>query len=369
MAQRALAPCLVLASMACRIFSVSGYEFHVSGFVKFEQFDEVGRTNSEPDCHFEISVKDSKWFLRMEMEKDATFYYPYDYQEISWDGHYLYYVSPFEKQLKARQERGEPVGPNVATAWIYATPILHTTHAHQSGIVWLAYASASYLQKIPSDQIEPVVAVGLPTGIYPEHWKLEQKAAWNLLPREPRVPKDITYFDDGLVRSPFERSGKPLGRRDPPYDKGFTNVLYKVLELLDIDHMLLPKQAELETFCLRPVAASKTLELQRINRYALEGVTFLPTCNVASFVPRLPEKTVVSDARFAQNGAAFSYMSGKWLSESEAKNTVEFKRQMGVTPPVHPRVVLLLILCLFLGPIVIGYAKTRTTRCLTTQPK
>src|SRR5437867_12029674 len=71
--QRLVSQWFSVVALGIAPFSLSAYEYQISGIVKFEQFHEDGSTETEPDFQFDISVRDCRWFLRMVMQKTAGY--------------------------------------------------------------------------------------------------------------------------------------------------------------------------------------------------------------------------------------------------------------------------------------------------------
>jgi hypothetical protein len=333
-------------------------QFEISGTVGFTQFKpDTGEKISYTTADFRISVRDGNWFVRIKVNAEGA----YDYQEASYDSTNLYYVGSMEQILKNKRAEGIAVGQNIATGWIYKRPILHTTFAHEVGIIWLAYASAYYFQALTNDMAEPVISIGVSSGVYNEQHDYKQRVEWSTFEGKLNLPRKAVYFEDGVRRplQPLLSRTKTELHYPSPYDRGYTNAIFRVLQTTNLEGFTVPVVAELETFV--PLSGGrKATDLAKINHYYLIGTNFAPRGAMAGMQPKLPGVTAVSDARFLEKAGVFSYLRETgWLSEREAMETPSFRRNADTTRylrnytrPRHPFAILTAFLFLFGLPLL-----------------
>jgi hypothetical protein len=249
--------------------------------------------------HFTIAVSNSCYLLRL----DPTLQGPVHYHEAGFDGQTLYFLST----LNIGSLRNDPrLGgrPNVATAWMYdCQQVVYDHFAHQMGPVWLMLASSQYLRSVTNRLIEPPLTLGLfeNDDYFPRPFTIP--AQWRLQQAFPFLPLQVTCRDDGEVKTapPFQNA-----KRKPPFNAGFTNIVFRATGVRDFDGVEVPSSAQLDTY--RPAIAG-TPQLRPYTRYRLMLNTWSKGIPQTSFIPKLPGLTTISDKR---NSARNTTTSTEW---------------------------------------------------------
>ena len=192
---------------------------------------------------------------------------------------------------------GFHAGLNVANAWIFNQQrVVHSLFAHEMGPIWLMFASGDYLRRVTNGLVEPPVTLGLFENLdyYPRPF--EVPAQWTLQEAFPFLPLRVTCQDDGETKTepPFQNA-----KREPPFDAGFTNIVFRVTGTRKSANAEVPCAAELDTY--RPALRGKP-ELRPYTRYRLTLTKWSKGIPPTSFRPKLPGLSTISDTRASATG-------------------------------------------------------------------
>ncbi len=288
---------VMLSCLQVRSRENTSAEFLAEGSVTYQNFvaeEQMKlRTTSFPlvvtnSQRFSIVVSNSCYLVRL----TPTIGKSICYQEAAFDGHTLYYLTSFIPP-EPRAERGAAkTGGNVATAWVYDQQrIVYSSFAHEMGIVWLMLASGDYFRSLTNSLAEPALTIGLFENMefYPRPFKVPVK--WLLQESFPFLPLQVSYFDDGETKTapPFKNA-----KRNPPFDLGFTNLVFTVTSTQEFDGISVPSVAEVVTYIPSPFGRT---ELVPYTKYRATLNTFARGIPPSVFRPKLPGATVISDAR------------------------------------------------------------------------
>jgi len=305
---------IFLASLS--MCTAKAQEFEATGELVFylNHFNEWDRYETN---QFHITVSGCNWLLRLTpiMPK------PYcDYRELSYDGTYVYSVASFEKIIEAQRTNRSA---NVATATITEGPVPHDESVHEAGVLWIMFASSCYLSSVTNQRTEPAITFGVPSWQYSFANRYTVKTVFKLQEKTPAVPESLIYFDEGFMRDPAR--SEVVTKREAPYDAGFTNAVYRVLQSTNCGDLRLPTRAILETYVPARTVLTETGRFHLNIRYWInvDGVRAQATPN-PNFRPKLPGMTMVSDRR-ALAGVP-PYLTRQWLTVMQAQQT-------GRTPP------------------------------------
>jgi hypothetical protein len=254
---------------------------------------------------FTVTVSNSCYLLRTTPVKGGAV----TYHEAGFDGRTLYLVSRLNP-TPLRAPPGVSFTPNVATAWIYnQQQVIYTMFAHEMGPIWLMLASGDYLRGVTNGLVEPPVTLGLFENLdyYPRPFKIP--AQWTLQDTFPFLPLRVACKDDGETKTepPFENA-----KREPPFDAGFTNIVYRVTATRKFGDTEVPCSAELYTY--RPSLDGKP-ELRPYTRYRVTLNNWSKGIPPTNFRPKLPGLTTISDARASAAGQRRSVTAEKWPTE------------------------------------------------------
>jgi len=288
-------------------------QFEVDGQISFSTGDIRSRT------YFRAVVNDQKWYINLTEDSKTN----YDYKEISFDGKYCYCFTSLKSYVEEHQKRGEKVGANIATGWIVKESFYRSIFAHEAGPIWLAYASRYFFNNLTNKLIEPVISLNcerIPPSPSSPSTLAKQRIDWDLEQNFPYLPKTIVFYDDGV------RIAAPFRKRQPPFDNGFTNIVFRVLESTNLSGMVLPTVVTLNVACPRQG------ELGLLYSYRISNVNILTKSIENSFVPVIPGQTHVTDGRFRSEAGLISYeIETNWLSEGEVRSFPQFGKGKIVT--------------------------------------
>jgi HEAT repeat protein len=238
--------------------------------------------------NFSLVVSNSCYFLRTTPARDTT----YLYQEAAFDGLTVYYVTRLN--LANLQETPPPgVKLNIATAWMYRHQrFVHSMFARDVEPIWLMFASGDYFRTVTNGLVEPALTLGLfeNADYYPRPFLIPAK--WELQGTFPFLPLRVTYMDDGETKTapPFQNA-----KRDPPFDAGFTNVVFWVSATRKFGDVTVPVRGEVDTYNLTWSEGKQ--ELRPYTHYQVVATNWSIGIPPTVFRPKLPGLTTISDAR------------------------------------------------------------------------
>jgi hypothetical protein len=319
---------------AC-INPISGYsqQFEVDGQIYV--FKSYGNSSI---TYFNAIVKDQNWYIKLTQDTKNV----YDYQEISYDGKYCYDLSNMKWIIEERQKNGKAVGNNVATGWIVRDTFFRSVFAHEAGPIWLAYGSKYFFKNLTNNIIEPIIAYNSEPIVSATTKLTKQKIDLNLCQDFPGLPTKIIFHDMGIELT------EPITKRDPPYDKGFTNVVFDVLATTNYSGMILPTDVKVDVFCPSETGLNLTYSY-RISKVNIK----LPPTDF-SFKPTIPGLTHITDGRFAAEAGLISFnVKSNWPSETEVHSLPQFAHGKSVESLIERN-----------APIQVSNGKIRTVRAL-----
>jgi len=308
--------------------SVAHSAYEVKGQIKFHHYQDPG-----PKTYlFSMVVDGCRWRILATNDNTAAF----DFQEICWDERQLYQLVSLQTQVKqASKVSSESPASNVGLGFVSADEILHDITVHEIGPLWLAFGSACYLSKtVSGGGMEPVVCYGLGAVGNHNFWKnpFKQTAYWRASASPPFLPEEILFLDDGILRHP----SKPvvLGRRLPPFDRGFTNVIYRVLQRTNIGTYELPSKSSLSIYFpnadgLLGVLAEYEISLNSAELIQAQG----------DFVPQFFGRTIVSEGRFPELGFwAYEVTNAIWPSKAVVEKSSGYRNQLNLLRNAQPAI-------------------------------
>jgi hypothetical protein len=213
------------------------------------------------------------------------------------------------------------------------------------GHLWLMFASQCYWPNLKTDHLTPVY--DWHASIAAGGGKLSVKAEWDLLkgPESlPREVRDLGQWDE--TNALYKASGVTLAG-GTPIPNGF---VFEERHAVQFKGMVLRKRVDVDVTSVRPV------------------------CSVSNLLPSPQAMTMVIDRRVDQGAptnrppAYPNPVSGQWASLNEATKLAEARkitdsdalRHFQVQPSHHPRVVIVVVCCLMLGPLGAYFLWKRT---------
>jgi hypothetical protein len=317
-----------LALLSLGILSVEGApaELSVTGSFTIDVSHALPN-HSHIDGTFTVSCKDRQWLIRSKRSDQTT-----DYEEDGYDGRYVYSLTSMEAWAKNRKDTGQEIGANTMEGEI--TPGRFPVNSPQiNRVLWLLYASSSYLSEIHLIKRLPPIASLSSRHAY--LYGFRQPATWRVTGTSPPLPTFAVIYDDGHQRYWEDEdagfmTGPPLERNwRAPYDKGFTNAVLTVESFSEHGSHRIPQNATFSVYMPKP-DGTNAQDLQLSARYSicLSNVSFHTA--VSDFKPEVRGSVLVADRRFERDKQplyAFSYLADKrWLSDAEARQRPEFLR-------------------------------------------
>jgi len=294
-------------------------EYEVRGTVEFKM---VFSTN-ESTADFTVSVRGGMWSIILRRhDVNAS-----DYEQITFDGQSLFFLDCFESQVSAEKAKGTKVAANVANAIVSRGEIPHRGFSPEIGPIWLAYASATFFSRPAIQSMEPPIPFDGIGRRYSDDSAKKLRVEYGLLQGELKIPSGIVFFDDGI---------DPLGKPMPsPYNKGFTNSIYAVRNMTNLDGIALPACATLSLLSPRKNGQNPD-DLQTVGVYTIYLNSFRRSVSDFSATPRLPGPTGVTDLRMKELPNIFYWTTNKWPSVSEIETNSEYKEKAKLRSLVPP---------------------------------
>jgi hypothetical protein len=320
--------------------------FRVTGVVTLESFGKAyrGQTNRTDfrQTDFTITMPSrATWIMRLVPSADKT-----DYCEIGTDGYRIYQVRTYRQSLIAAKRRGLPLPANEAGLLIHEGPRPSMWAGWEAVALWVAFCSMQYfdnLERASINAIQPVLSSDVDTYYhlapiyFPSEWARETRPPGCVLSLVQKNDGYRYYYRDpdlSPLVEPIQRSPWP-----PPYDRGFTNLVYNVRRLESLGRLWLP--AEFECLYFRPVLVRPNtdpgvpgLELRLTGRVsAWEAVL-----SAAGTLPIVPGTSAVSDFRFFTRSNRFPhlpYMTNRWLSDTEVMALREYRQAVSTLQSAH----------------------------------
>jgi len=232
------------------------------------------------------------------------------------------------------------------------------------GPIWLAYLSSTWFETAdPSAPMIPPTALNVAGGNFiPLFSSYSQRSFWRL-ERSTGLPEDFQSRDDtGNILGIVDGQLVVGARQSPPFDKGFTNIVYKVTEHERVMGRMLPKK------CVMEVYWTPHEKLELIHRYSIIGQSF--ETNTAKTVPfpSINGIAIVSDGRLLTTNGAIQlvyFATNRFLSPKELTNLSDFKEAVELSlrsPDGYPYArswALLLLAITIVGPVVVIVVRGR----------
>jgi hypothetical protein len=320
-----------------------GQIYHVAGEAVFRSFYENEQPAWQRASRFAVASNDRQWWIRITPENTEVT----DYYMICCDGIDTYSYEMLETGVRLRAQRGEYVASNIAAGHIRRGNLPRHRGAHEAGALWLAFASAYYLNKESSGYLEPAATLNVNSGNDLEPYQiLRQKTTVSRFKQKPFLPSEVVYYDDGRYRIPGSDSPHATIQFPPPYQKGFTNTVYRVITATNVAGLTVPLRAEMTTYVPKRDGTHST-HLRMIAQYEIltTNVTELGSWNMDC--RELPGVTFVHDYRFAEVlspvYAVTYFCTNSFPAEEEVKQYPQFTQALAeardvfgeVRPPHH----------------------------------
>lgn len=305
-----------------------------------------GQLQRQPYKHFTVVSDGCRWLIESSNQEEDFYNLKYS------DGELLYNVARIPDKAFGRSE-SDRRPTNQYHVITEANPVPFEDHSGIS-LVWLAYCSSCYLNTVYDDRLRPVWMLDDPT-LRDEGFTLRA----NVERYDLQLPHHITYINDGFFRT-LEHNSRVTFRAPPPFDKGYTNAVYKALQTTNVSGIIIPTQFEFVRYAVSKLKDRFILGV----RVRASGIVTQITSHVTSddFSPQLEGLTFVQDARFAKANPGLPIMNYHTTNvaflKSDDANVVKARRiaarnkaatESAKQPRAMQRLLLLVVAILFGG--------------------
>lgn len=282
-------------------------EFEVDGHLTYTLF-----RNGESE---KTTVKDFK----AQISNCTSLYRSYDterryYIEVACDGETLYEVGSFPSTKNG-------VTTNRVSGLIEKRT-LPRDDSSNINYLWLAYGSGCYFDAATNDIVDPLWVLDNPTR---EGRGSKVRAIWERKQSE-RVPRQVAYLGDGFWHT-LTMKGEPLDAAMPsPFDKGFTNAIYRVLNFTNFYNTFVPTEFIFTRFGVRPTGKNKAV-IEKVTETHAVVSSITDLSRSTTLLPKFDGIVRVVDTRLKsswQLDADHTYMvtNGNWKNPTEAETTI-----------------------------------------------
>ena len=211
--------------------------FVVRGTVSHDQF---GTYPTQQNFRFVARSAGCQWTISLLEEPKRLF----DEVLAVGNSNGVFITMDITSAVREKRARGELKGINMAQSVTLTNTVPVMVLAPHVGPIWLTYLSACYLKNADPARMPPPIALNIAGGSpLPMFARYYQKSIWSTdaatgLPNE-FVSLDDEGYQKGIVTDQLVR----LQRFSPPFDKGFTNVVFKVSEHENFSGYSLPKKS------------------------------------------------------------------------------------------------------------------------------
>jgi len=303
--------CTLCFLLPCQcVQAVGGYE--ADGYVIHKITLESGVVARSSITLFTLWVAGSTWRLALLQTNDL------DGIEAGYDGTNLIRLIHFEHAIEEQKKSSKPVGINVASADIMNTPVPQFLDAPAISFLWFAYASKEYLKSAPKDQLRPIELFSIDPGFFEVcRSGYEQRALLLRSTSPPFLPETAIYYWDGvLLRS------RSLIKRTPPFEKDFTNSVFRALMFTNVNNLHIPIHCTLITFALK-ASATNCSDTYVKCRAEIVVTNVVTNIHLSRFTPECPGNTRVLDRRYMNDNPSIpviGYMvNSNWLPTDQVR--------------------------------------------------
>lgn len=311
--------------LVCGCRAVEAISFVVEGTLEHEQF---GRVPRHAIYTFSARSEGSVWAISSKQRRRETS------NEVMADGvsavgndEGVFIAADYTTQQRKLVEKGQPgpraesIIPNTSVAIVMTNTVPCCLMATELGPIWLTYLSASYLKREDDQRILAPVALNVAGGSPLPTFTMFYLDCLRTVDGETGLPKELVCMDDGFLRAISGGELVKVQRLPPPFDKGFTNIVFKVLDYEVFSGCKLPNRSTLEVFW---VYKSK---LEIIHRFTIKAERFEHAPAAPIPEPSINGIATVVDGRMSTtNGPVLVhyFATNRFLQQSELTRVPEF---------------------------------------------
>jgi hypothetical protein len=316
---------------------------------------------------FRTEVKGPQWYITVPWPNPIV----RDSAVVSSDGtdvyaanYYFSRISSLENSTQNRTsytaKDGKPPVNNLASAQVASGTVPIFPDIEVAGPIWLATASSFNLKnanrsKPPLTQLlgrRSLIASG-------ERSPFLEWSYVSLLSNGPCLPQRVAYYLKD------EKELKDYDSASDGWPVPFTNIIYNVTAISNINGFLVPLHAELShfQFAIQDGMDATSASPLLIREYEITLTNFANTCQRQVFTPDLPEEgaTVITEERFNNGtGVALAFLTtNRWPTRQAVEHSQAYKQASRAVDEANARqrppktsAILLLILVLVSGPML-----------------
>jgi hypothetical protein len=224
----------------------------------------------------------------------------------------------YERQLTAEERLADSVNKAIGGVRSVLYPEYHP--GDYTAMLWLAYCSEGFFDEY-GKQRAPYISWS--DGPPDSTTNYLATARVSRMPDRPHLPSEVAFLHAGSYIEPTAsgRIPKPLG---PPFAEGYTNVLFRVTAVTNLDGVIFPRDFSVGVYGLsRGPSGERTIGL--LTRIEATTTAIRTPCSIKEFVPRLTEPTLIQDGRVSLQYLA---QPGSWPSTSDPWQLQSFEREI-----------------------------------------
>ena len=309
-----------------RAYEVSGEISHrlsVRGKVIVEMFRD-----------FTVRVDDCRWKIITTDIGTNKFHRAIAAWETGCDGRDTYAMTRFDKEMRPTRVLGP--GNSVETSIITNIALPDIAEVNPGMIpsrgpsfhafVWFSLASACYLDEAPKGRLGQIWEYEDPERQYKE---ATMEAQVERLDSTLGLPSQVAFFSDGKYYAVKDGRSVVVDGK-PPYNKGWTNAIYKVSQATNFQGLRIPLSFTLLRYV--PKNGGRTAEELVVFEETIGRVTRVSRSQDSSpFLPANELGRPVLDNRFRGNTevpVVAKSKTGEWLDRSGVEAMPSFKVQV-----------------------------------------
>lgn len=314
--------------------SQSATDFELEGIVSYDLF-QAQEVMLRYTNEFFVAVRDARFLINIRPMGSSN------YVECAWDGNVL-------RTVVADFAIDKTSAPTWRNAAYVEKAIIPRPEFPTLAAVWMAYCSGPYLLAATNEMLEPLWMQDNP---HLRALGFRIPAKWLLADTMPPVPLHVVYLSDGIYRGYDPRKKEPFQiPLPPPYRLAFTNAIYRVVSLTNLNAITLPFTFVLRTFCV-PLNPNFPPDLPR-DTIVGQTTALRTSSSIHTFLPRFHGNASVYDYSITPqslnkseptNYAFYIATAGRWPAGEELETLIYvFTREPSASPkkqlnPMRPQ--------------------------------
>lgn len=310
----------ILVTISKSTFQAYGQEYYVEGKLEVIVKSKGGKEAQTENHKFLVGARGDSYKIKIWRESNPTNYHEYAFI----DGNlFTFHHLRAKEVISVDTVRSTTDKDVVRYPAIVEKRNTVPTDGTRAQFVWFAYASSAYFKNLKNNLVLPIWSPEDPSI---RRQPFDMFASYELFSKAPQLPIGVKFINDG-----FYRSYNPMTKNldviplISPYNKGFTNAYYQVLEVTNYNSLKIPTSFIFVAY-LAPLSSND----KPYERIAARGIVtkldgsmekndFLPQfvgeASVADF--RIPGLNV-SDGKIVENPyQAYPITNSSWLDETQ----------------------------------------------------